>query len=483
MTEIDTDDTAALARRVRVLEEENARLSAGTIRPAGESRWTRSRWRAFLSALCIVIAAILVPVSIASAWTRVQLVDENAFVATLAPLADDPSVQALVVDQAMNAITEKVDFTQVTGNLFDGIAGLGMPDRAMSALNLLRAPAAEGLQNLVQTAVTRVVQSDAFSTVWTGALRSAHRALATTATSDGAGVVVLTDQGLGIQLGPIIDQVKQRLTDNGVGIAALIPSVNRTVIVSTGEAVTTIRTTYTLAVVAGGWLPFIALGFFVGGILLARRRTVAVVGSGTGLALGAGFLAASISAGAVGVSIAAGQLSLSPSALGVIYQSLVDEMANTAVVLAVLGVFIAVLGWVAGRGRTARRVRGLVGGINTSARTALAHRGLDTGRFGRWMGRQRVLVRSLVIVLAVACLLVLRPLSIGDVVLVVVLAVLAAWVLELLQQRPGEGMAEHPSADLEAAEFGTEDAETPDLETAEDDADAAATLELPDMGR
>ncbi|MBU4465815.1 MAG: hypothetical protein KKH75_08220, partial [Actinobacteria bacterium] len=95
MTEL---DTAALARRVRVLEEENARLSAGTIRPTSESRWTRSRWRAFLSALCIVIAAILVPVSIASAWTRVQLVDENAFVATLAPLADDPSVQALVVD-------------------------------------------------------------------------------------------------------------------------------------------------------------------------------------------------------------------------------------------------------------------------------------------------------------------------------------------------------------------------------------------------
>ena len=57
-------------------------------RPAG-------RWRAFVSALVIVVATILVPISIVSAWARVQLVDEEAFVATLAPLADDPAVQQL----------------------------------------------------------------------------------------------------------------------------------------------------------------------------------------------------------------------------------------------------------------------------------------------------------------------------------------------------------------------------------------------------
>jgi len=45
-------------------------------------------WHAFLSAFCIVLAAVLVPVSILGAWVRVELVDEIRFVATLAPLAD-----------------------------------------------------------------------------------------------------------------------------------------------------------------------------------------------------------------------------------------------------------------------------------------------------------------------------------------------------------------------------------------------------------
>ena len=47
--------------------------------------------------------------------------------------------------------------------------------------------------------------------------------------------------GLGIQLGPIVDQVRQRLTAQGVGAASLIPSVNRTIIIGTGYAAATAR--------------------------------------------------------------------------------------------------------------------------------------------------------------------------------------------------------------------------------------------------
>ena len=50
------------------------------------------------------------PVSIVGAWARVQLVDEDAFVATLAPLVDDPAVQAMIIDESMEAINAQVDF-------------------------------------------------------------------------------------------------------------------------------------------------------------------------------------------------------------------------------------------------------------------------------------------------------------------------------------------------------------------------------------
>lgn len=212
-------DNADLAARLADLEAENARLRAASVVAAEppEAASPGGRWRAVVSAVCIVIAAVLVPVSIVAAWARVQLVDEDAFVATLSPLAADPAVQSMIVDETMSAITAKVDFAALTSDVIDGVAGLDLPPAAVSALQLLKQPAAEGLENIVDGAVTRVVTSDAFADVWTTATRASHRALTTAATSDGGGLVVRTEDGVGIQLGAIVAQVTQNLSDRGVG--------------------------------------------------------------------------------------------------------------------------------------------------------------------------------------------------------------------------------------------------------------------------
>ncbi|GAA5211020.1 hypothetical protein [Microbacterium kyungheense] len=488
------DDTAELRARLDALEAENARLRATTVTDAPappDERLKGSRWRAFFSALCIVIATILVPVSIVGAWARSELVDEETFVATLAPLAEDPHVQDLIISEAMDAVDAQVDFTELTGNVIDGISDLGLGPRAAAALKLLQQPAADGLHNLVQTGVTRVVESDAFADVWATAVRGAHRALVTTATSDGAGVFVLTDEGLGMKLGPIIDQVKQKLVDSGVGVASLIPAVDKTIIIGDGQAVSTIRTVYAIADVAGWWLPFVTIGLFVAGILIARRRPVAVLGTGIGLFVGGAALASTFSVGSLIAGNAAAQLDLSVSAVDVIYAALVDDMRRTALVVALLGVLVAVIGWVTGRWKPARRVRGLVGGLNASARTALAARGLDTGRFGSWLGRQRLLVRIVVVVLAVIWLMALRPLSAGDVFLVVIVALVVAWLLELLQKRPDDAAraaASHRATDEVEADAVAPTVAGSDAAAAEgaDDtlpltAPDAETLPLPDL--
>jgi hypothetical protein len=440
------DPAIDLAQRVRELEEENARLSAASANVADapsapRRRLRRGWWRAPLSALCIVVAAILVPVSIIAAWTRAELVDEDRFVAMVGPLASQSSVQDLVVDETMTAIQQKVDFAQITGNVIDGITGLGLPPRASDALQLLKQPVADGLQGLVQNAVTTVVHSDAFANTWTAAVRGAHRVLSNAATSDGGGIVVLTEDGLGVKLGPIVDQVKAGLADRGVGAASLIPSIDKTVIVGSGDGLMAVRTVYGVAVAAGTWAPFVTLAIFVLGILLARRRSVAVVGTGVALAVGGASLAVGFVVGSLVVGTAAQNLDLSPTAFGVVYTALIADMQQTASVVAVLGVFVAVLGWALGGWSSARRLRSIVGGLNTSARTALAERGLDTGGFGAFLWRSRTLVRVAVIVLAVVWLLLLRPLSFGDIALVAIVALVIAWILELLQRRPEEAAA------------------------------------------
>jgi len=461
------NDTASadLAERVAALEAENARLrSAGDPAPEAE-RPAGGRWRAFASATCIVVASILVPVSIVTAWARLQLVDEDSFVGTLAPLVDDEAVQDLVITEAMDAITSQVDFAQLTSDVFDGIADLGLGPRAVAALRLLEQPAADGLTSLVDRTLTTIVRSDAFSDVWATTVRGAHRALTVASTSDGGGIVVMTSDGVGIQLGPIVEQVKQRLTDQGVGIAGLIPAVDRTVIIGSGEGLSLVRTVYALAVAVGWWLPVLTLLLFGLGIVLARRRSSAVLGAGVGLAIGGAALGATLTIGATAVAMVAGDLGLSPSALDVIYRRLVESMSQSAWVLALVGAFVALLGWLMGRSRAAAGTRAAVHSLNASARTGLAARGLRTGGFGARLGEHRVLVRTLVAVAAVLWLFALRPLGFGDVVLVVIVATVVAWVLELLQRRSDEAAPIDPSADDDAF-TGSIDAPEPPGEAA-----------------
>ena len=204
---------------------------------------------------------------------------------TLVPLAQDPHVQGFVIEETQNAIDERVDFDQLTGSVVGGLDGLGLPPRAVSALNLLSGPAADGLRDIVDNGVDKVVRSDAFAGIWATAARDAHRALTGVQPADGGGIVVLTDAGIDVRLWPIVDQVRQRMADRGVRRGAH-PPVDRTVIVGDGDAVVTARTAYKIAVTAGWWLPVVVLGLLGLGIFVAPRRSVAVLGSGVALALG-----------------------------------------------------------------------------------------------------------------------------------------------------------------------------------------------------
>ena len=90
----------------------------------------------------------------------------------------------------------------------------------------------------------------------------------------------------GSRLGPVIAEVKARLADQGVGFASAIPEISRTIVIAQSDALVTVRVVYGIAVTVGTWLPVVTLLLFVGGTVVARRRGVALLGAGLGLALG-----------------------------------------------------------------------------------------------------------------------------------------------------------------------------------------------------
>jgi hypothetical protein len=458
------DDAGALKARIAALEAENERLASlaetTPIEPlagAEPVRRKRNGWRAFVSALCIVIASILVPVAVVGAWARVELVDPDQFVATFGPLVDDPEVQAMVIDQVTTAVNEQVDIATITNDLFDGIAQLDLPPRALAAIDLLRTPAIQGVEGLIDQTVTRVVESDQFEDIWDAALRASHRGLVAAATGgQSGGAVVITDEGVvGIQLGPIVAEVKQRLVDRGVTFASAIPEVNRTIVVAQSDSLATIRVVYSLAVTLGWWLPVIMLIFFIAGIAFARRKTTAVLGSAIGLALGGLTLVIALAAGVTAVGITATNAGLPSGALIDIYEQVVGAMRQTAIVLTVLGIVIAAFAWTQGRWAGSVATRRAVAGLNDSIRGAVFSRGVNTGRFGLWMDRQRVLVRIVIAVLAIIWLWLLRPLGVGEIFTVVIVALLVWWVCELVR-RPSAEIIVVDTAPVDAAAVAAE---------------------------
>lgn len=445
-----------LRAELEALRAENARLRESPPPPSEQAPpekapRRRNWWRGLISAVCIVLVGILVPVSIVGTWARAQLVSEDAFVATFAPLADDPDVQALVIDQATTAINDSLDIEGVTDDLFDGLQSLDLPPAAVTALGLLRAPAAAGVQSLIDAGVTRIVQSDAFPTVWRTALVASHRALVATATADDTGAVTIDDTGtLGIQLGPIIDELKTRLVDQGIGIASMIPTIDTTIVIVQSDALLLVGAVYGIADTVGWWLPFIALGLIALGILVARRRATATLGVGIALTIGAATLAIALTAAGAVLGLNAPALGVPARTLDGIYYTVVGAMRDTAVVFTFLGIVVIAAAWLGGRSSSATRVRGLSDSLSTGARRSLRTRGLNTGGFGDWLYAQRVLVRVVILALAIVLLFALRPLSIGDIVLTVVLALVVWLVAVLLQRHPDDGIDDGAPADADA---------------------------------
>ncbi|MET0976724.1 MAG: hypothetical protein ABWX82_13780 [Leifsonia sp.] len=398
-------------------------------------RGRHSRWWAVLSASLIIIGLILAPTAVVASWAKNQLASTETFVATFGPLADDPAVQNLVTDEVVAAIDENVDVAGLTNSLFDGVEELGLGPQASRALDLLRAPAVAGIQSLIQNAVQDFVRSDAFSTIWKQSLTVTHDQLLATLNDDPNAAVGIDDKGqIGVQLGPIIDQVKQVLVKQGIGFASQIPTIDKTIVVAQSDQAVYAKAAYGIAVGVGTWLPWIAIAFLIAGVLVARRRIVALLGASIGLAVVMIVLGGSLGVGRI-VAIA----SLSPSimtaaAAGAIYDQVITFMAASTLAVAVLAVTVAVVGWLSSSYRPAAALRAIFVGWVASVREAGDKRGVTTGRFGEWLYRMRIVIRVAIAVIGSAVILFVRPLNPSTIIWTAVIAIIALGVLELLQR-------------------------------------------------
>ncbi|MBB5643584.1 hypothetical protein [Cryobacterium roopkundense] len=467
------DATAAnAAREIARLSAENARLreqvaATAVIEPTAPVTTTQRehhRGRAFVAALLVAVGVLLAPTAVITAWTKTEVTDTERFVSTFAPLASDPAVQAVLVDDIVTQIDQRIDINALVGDLFDGLATLNLPPNAAAALQLFEAPAAQGVESLIRSTTESVITSQAFADVWAQTLRVSHTQLIAALQGDTSGTVVIGPNGeLGIQIGPIIDAVKTELVAQGLTIAQNIPSIDRTIQVAQSDSLVQARTGYEVLNTLGVWLPIVALAFLAAGVLTAKRRARTLILAGSFLALMMAVLAAGLSIGRIIFVNTVSPAYLPIGAAQAFYDAVTPYLFSTALSVGLVGFGVAVVAYLAGPFTGGRNLRRATVHGAALARASAERGGVTTGRFGVWLYSVRRVVRVAVVVVAAAVIVFVRPLTPGVIGWTVLISIVVIVLLELLMrpeahevQTPEEAEAEFVPVEAAASARDTD---------------------------
>ena len=144
-------------------------------------------------------------------------------------------------------------------------------------------PITNGVERVTRTQVSRVVASPQFAVVWERVNRLAHEQVITLLEGNEGGAVSAQGDTITLNLGPVIQQVKERLVAEGFTLAERIPTIDRSFVLVQSEGVTKAQGVYRLLNTLGTWLPFIAIAMLALGVFLARDRRRALLRGSLGV--------------------------------------------------------------------------------------------------------------------------------------------------------------------------------------------------------
>lgn len=252
-----------------------------------------SRWRSFWSAVLIVLACILAPLSVVAVWAKSEVTDTERYVATVSPLAADPAIQQAVSDRVTQEVLSYIDVPALTQQAIDAIsANRDLKPRQTAALESLGGALDSGIEGFVGDEVTKIVESDFFDAAWAEANTRAHTRINQVLAGDTSGPVSIEGNDVTLDVGQIVAQVKQRLLDRGLTIAEKIPPVTSEIVIFQADNLESAQRAYSLLNTLGLWVPILAAALAILGVLVANDRRKAVLGVGIGLAVATALSAA-----------------------------------------------------------------------------------------------------------------------------------------------------------------------------------------------
>ncbi len=414
--------------------------ASGTSGPRPEPT-TKRPARSIVATVLIVLASLLTPLAIVGGWSRVALTNTDAFVAAAAPLVRQPAVRDYLADQVLVAVEGSLDIEGVIGQVVDGLAGAVRVPALVDGLRSLEATAVAGVRSTIRNAAGRVVGSDAFGTAWDESLRLSHSSAIAALQGDPEATVMVSKEGLGLRIGPIVEQVKAALIDEGFVLANRIPAVDKTVVLVESADFERVKTGYQALIVVEAWLPYVLLLLLVAGIATAVRRHRAALWASAGLGLGALLVALAVPIGR-GIATDAVPTSVVPTeVLHLAYDAVLTSLGELATLVVVVALVAVIALWLTGPFRGARTLRAAARNGRASLHAWGDTQGLSTGRFGTWLYAYRPWWRAAIGAVAVLALLARRPITPAEVATTAGVAMLVVLVFSLLARAPGQAPA------------------------------------------
>ncbi len=327
------------------------------VAPAQQS----SRWRSVVAVVCVVLAALLtVPAAIAY-WGQRTINDTQRYVATVGPLVHSPQVQDAIATKVIDTIQKQVDVEAVLNDVFAGV----ITDRPR--LQELVGPMAGAIDGLIDSEVRQFVASDTFADLWVTVNTKAQETVVRLLKGDNSGAISLQGDQVVLDLGDVIDQVKQRLVARGLTIVQNVPtaSLDKQIVLLDAPQVKQLRTIYAFTNPVATWLIWVVVLLYLAAFMLARRRPRMTVTIGALLAANALLVALVLS---IGRQLFINQLAgtVFGPASSVFYDQLLSYLVRGWHVFLWLGLVLVATGWFTGSNAP-----------GTAARTTIAH-GLES---------------------------------------------------------------------------------------------------------
>jgi hypothetical protein len=251
-------------------------------------------------------------------------------------------------------------------------------------------------------------------------------------TGDRDGAVRAEGDSVQLDVGAIVEEVRERLVDAGFDKAAAIPDTDRTVTLFQTEELGQAQDTMRLLDILGTWLPVLTVVLAALAVWAdpAHRVMLMITATGVGVMMVVLLVVLAVVRRVYLDSVP--PTALPTDAAAAIYDTFVRFLRDSTRTLLVVSVITALIAYLYGPGRPARAVRKAAVRGTTAAGQGLRRAGARTGAAGRWLADHRAWITGGVIAAGALALVLWNHPTIGAVALILGIALAVLIVVAVL---------------------------------------------------